>query len=395
MAAESKYRGLRVVSVTGSESNSSTAYSLLSNILDQVMNFNKKKEISSGKEETSPSPLSSFKESTEQSVTPATPSTPLSPLSPLSPNLNDYINRARRSFPDRFSGADLDKLVNPKTHRFKEWIAELMVPPPIEKPTSTLTSSVANLSSTSTTGVSVSARDNARMNLSIIHGYPVMDLVHVVKEVFQEEIDSNWMTASSRPTLTPRMHQLLLKTLIMRALQAAFAEGVVLIVDNLQWCDLPSAIALTDFISSADYGFGVLCYRSTIATRENEIQVFSTLRRVCYCIPLPPLKGIEVSELVYHIVSAQHHSAVTKEKISRILIRTQGNPGLIEILVIAFRDELNRGLNPNIEDIRTPVRFTVYNFAMFSYHHNHNTALHTCHQRTYAMPQHLVPSCQT
>ena len=395
MAAESKYRGLRVVSVTGSESNSSTAYSLLSNILDQVMNFNRKKEISSGKEETSPSPLSSFKESTEQSVTPATPSTPLSPLSPLSPNLNDYINRARRSFPDRFSGADLDKLVNPKTHRFKEWIAELMVPPPIEKPTSTLTSSVANLSSTSTTGVSVSARGNARMNLSVIHGYPVMDLVHVVKEIFQEEIDSNWMTASSRPTLTPRMHQLLLKTLIMRALQAAFAEGVVLIVDNLQWCDLPSAIALTDFISSADYGFGVLCYRSTIATRENEIQVFSTLRRVCYCIPLPPLKGIEVSELVYHIVSAQHHSAVTKEKISRILIRTQGNPGLIEILVIAFRDELNRGLNPNIEDIRTPVRFTVYNFAMFSYHHNHNTALHTCHQRTYAAPQHLVPSFQT
>ena len=342
--------------MTGLESTSTTSYSLLSNILDQVMNFNKKKEITSSKDETSPSPVTSVKDSTDQSVT--------SPPTPLSPNLNDYINRARRSFPDRFSGADLDKLVNPKTHRFKEWIAELMVLPPTEKTTSTSTStSNSNL----TSSVAVSPRENARNNLSVIHGYPVTDLVHLVKEIFQEEIDSSWMVVSSKPTFTPRMHQLLLKTLIMRALQAAFAEGVILIVDNLQWCDLPSAIALTDFISSADHGFGVLCYRSTIATRENEIQVFSTLRRVCYCIPLPPLKDIEVSELVYHIVSAQHHSAVTKEKISRILIRTQGNPGLIEILVIAFRDELNRGLNPNIEDIRTPVsiKYVLYCIVLY------------------------------
>ena len=162
----------------------------------------------------------------------------------------------------------------------------------------------------------------------------------------------------------------------MRVLQAAFVEGVILIVDNLQWCDLHSATALTDFISSADYGFGVLCYRITPATREDENHVFSTLRRVCYCIPLPPLKDIEVSELVYHIVSIQHHSAVTKEKISRILIRTQGNPGLVEILVTAFRDELDRGLNPNIEDIRTPVRSPLFLWTYFNFNFNLKCIMH-------------------
>lgn len=254
------------------------------------------------------------------------------PTRPASPQGNNsgVASLQRLNAFSRFSEEDLDQLSNKsKSSRFKDWIKSLL----------------AKEIECSSEG------EKADSKLEVIHGHHVMDIVHLIGELFREDIQSS----PNRLLVTPRMHQLLLKTLITRALCEAFAGGSILIVDNLQWCDLPSANALLDFISTAEAGFGVFCYRSTPTSRTEENLAFSTLRGACYCIPLQPLTDSEVSELVYHIIGSQHRSEVTKEKLSRILGRTHGIPGLVEILVTALRDELDRGLNPNIEDIRTPV----------------------------------------
>ena len=223
---------------------------------------------------------------------------------------------------------DIHKSTSSKTSRFRDFVSELLMK--------------------HDDGDVVS--DDTQNSMSLIHGYPVLDLVYLIGDVFREEVEI------TSPTVTPRMHQLLLKALITRCLQVAFQDDLtVLVADNMQWCDIPSAAALVDLIGCIDSGFGVLCYRSTIISRESENKVFSTLRGMCYSVPLPPLKSPDITELVRHIVGSEHQSAVTKEMITRILARTQGNPGLIEVLVTAFRAEADKGLNPNIEDIRTPV----------------------------------------
>ena len=327
VAAESKYRGLNVVVVSGSESFSNTPYWLLSIIFDQVMCKHKRSE----KEESDQGNLPDLPPISSPTLTDGEIYT--RPASPLLSANSSVPSMHRLNALNRFSGEDLEHLSNnSKTARFKEWIKSLL----------------AKEIEYTLEGEEVDSK------LAVIHGHHVMDIVHLIGELFREDIPVQGST--NRLLVTPRMHQLLLKSLITRALCEAFAGGTVLIVDNLQWCDLPSANALLDFISTAEAGFGVFCYRSSPTSRIDENAAFSNLRGACYCIPLQPLTDSEVSELVYHIIGSQHQSEVTKEKLSRILGRTHGIPGLVEILVTALRDELDRGLNPNIEDIRTPVR---------------------------------------
>jgi hypothetical protein len=314
-----------VVVVSGSESFSNTAYWLLSIIFDQVMCKHKRCE----KEESDQGNLPDQPPGSSPTMTDGESYT--RPASPMLGVASSVPSMQRLNALNRFSGEDLEQLSNnSKSARFKEWIKSLLAK-------------------------EVEYRlegEETESNLAIIHGHQVMDIVHLIGELFREDVQGS----PNKLFVTPRMHQLLLKTLITRALCEAFAGGSILIVDNLQWCDLPSANALLDFISSAQAGFGVFCYRSSPTSRIEENQAFSTLRGACYCIPLQPLTDSEVSELVYHIIGSQHQSEVTKEKLSRILSRTHGIPGLVEMLVTALRDELDQGLDPNIEDIRTPVR---------------------------------------
>ena len=330
---ESKKRNLRVIAVTGSESSSNTDYWLLSNIIDQVMTLHEK---SKRKITEAEKPIFKKKISSSSMMSlPATDigSSPTSSVSsPCSKNKFSpdytYGSCSRRDPFSCISPEDLQKSMSSKTSRFRDFVGELMMK--------------------HDDGEDVSEKNQNSM--SVIHGYPVMDLVYLIGDVFREEIEI------TSPTVTPRMHQLLLKALITRCLQVAFQEYLtVLIADNMQWCDVPSAAALVDLIGCVESGFGVLCYRSTLISRESENKVFSTLRGMCYSVPLPPLKGPDAAELVRHVVGSEHQSAVTKEMITRILARTQGNPGLIEVLVTAFKGDADKGLNPNIEDIRTPV----------------------------------------
>lgn len=327
MAAEAKDRGLNVVVVSGSESSSGTAYCLLSIIFDQVMCRYKRSEREESDHGNMPehTPIGS-PTLTDGEIYTRSPSP-----SQASSGANAPTNAQSLSAFNRFSADDLGKLsANLKTNRFRDWIKYLL-----------LKESEFKLEG-----------EETESKLAVIHGHHVLDIVHLVGELFREDVQA----PHSRFLVTPRMHQLLLRTLITRALCEAFSGGSILIVDNLQWCDLPSANALLDFMSSTDAGFGVFCYRSSPTSRVGENKVFSTLRGACYCTPLQPLTDSEVSELVYHIIGTQHQSEVSKEQLSRILSRTHGIPGLVEILVTALRDELDRGLNPNIEDIRIPVR---------------------------------------
>ena len=333
MTFESKKRNLRVISVTGSESSSNTDYWLLSNIIDQVMTMHErsKRKISEVEKPIFKKKISSF----SMTSLPATDigSSPTSSVSsPSSSNIfsPDFgRNSIRRdTLSSCTSPDDLQRSTGSKTSRFRDFVSDLLLKHNDE----------------------VVESDNISNSMSVIHGYPVMDLLYLIGDVFREGIES------PSPSVTPRMHQLLLKALITRCLQIAFQDDLtVLVADNMQWCDIPSAAALVDLIGCVDSGFGVLCYRSTIISRESENRVFSTLRGMCYSVPLPPLKSPDVAELVRYVVGSEHQSAVTKEMITRILARTQGNPELIEVLVTAFRGEADKGLNPNIEDIRTPV----------------------------------------
>jgi predicted ATPase len=329
---ESKKRNLRVISVTGSESSSNTDYWLLSNIIDQVMTMHErsKRKISEVEKPIFKKKMSNF----SMMSLPAT-DIGSSPTSSVSSPSSKYTfspdfgrNSMRRDTLSCTSPDDLQRSTGSKTSRFRDFVSDLLLKQNDE----------------------VVEADNTTNSMSVIHGFPVMDLLYLIGDVFREGIES------SSPSVTPRMHQLLLKALITRCLQIAFQDDLtVLVADNMQWCDIPSAAALVDLIGCVDSGFGVLCYRSTLISRESEKKVFSTLRGMCYSVPLPPLKSPDVAELVRHIVGSEHQSAVTKEMITRILARTQGNPGLIEVLVTAFRGEADKGLNPNIEDIRTPV----------------------------------------
>jgi predicted ATPase len=58
--------------------------------------------------------------------------------------------------------------------------------------------------------------------------------------------------------LNKRKKQLLLKTLIVRVLKHALGNReTILIIDNLQWCDVSSANALSDFMGSSDIGMDI------------------------------------------------------------------------------------------------------------------------------------------
>jgi hypothetical protein len=61
-----------------------------------------------------------------------------------------------------------------------------------------------------------------------------------------------------------------------------------------------------------------------------------------------------VSKLVLSIMGSHHKSVLTMDFLLSIYIRTQGNPGDVESLILAFKEDINQGLRPSIEVIRTP-----------------------------------------
>ena len=367
LAKEAIESGIDVVFVTGSESSSNIEHWLISNILDQFMsnhefNIKKLKEKAELERESSsdnsscPSPLESRATwSLRKSAF-----TTFEPL-PVQESLSYLRSRS-------------------KTVRFRDWLMHLSSiggtgspsltsssatstasPSPRSPPSPAVTS--VSESRPQSVGSGISANTNFG-ELKMIHGYRTLDLVHLVQDIFHDscsltEGTSVSSTPASAPALLhfdPRVKDLLLKALIVRTLRAALElSRTVLEVDNLQWCDEQSTQILIDLITSSDSGFGIFCYRKTPNSMETEQKTFVTLRGISQCITLSSLRSTEVSELAYGIMGQPSRSCLNRERLSRIITRTQGIPGLVESLVTALKDETDRGLNPNIEDIRIPV----------------------------------------
>ena len=347
--------------MTGSESSSNIEHWLISNILDQFMgnhefNIKKSKEKEESEREASsdnsscPSPLESR---TIWSLRKSAFTT----FEPLPRHESPTYLRSRS-----------------KTVRFRDWVIYLLSIGETSSPSLTSSSSSSSASpsprspaSPAVTSVSASRPQSVGSDrhlssnmgeLKMIHGYRTLDLVHLVQDIFHDGSSLTEGSSTPPPPLTfdPRVRDLLLRALIVRTLRAALElDRTLLVVDNLQWCDEQSTHVLIDLITSSDSGFGIFCYRNTPNSMEAVQKTFATLRGISQCISLPSLRSTEVSELAYGIMGPSYRSSLNRERLSRIITRTQGIPGLVESLVTALKDETDRGLNPNIEDIRIPV----------------------------------------
>ena len=326
-----------MVVATGSESNFGTPYRLLANMLDQFISGHERRERALKEQLAKSNEIQEDSDSDDGSSPP-----------PLL-FLQAAFKEKKAAFNAYDQPLEFPSAKN-KTERFREWVKELL-------PTNLEGARVVPVEGQEDTEVEDNDQaESAWKDLEVIHGYPVLDLVHLVGEVFCDA-DYDAFMATDCLKVNRRMQDLLLRTLLIRTLKAACERHpTVILVDNLQWSDEQSALALHEFIASSDKGFGICCYRSTEASREVENHVFSSIRNACYRVDLPPLKVTEVAELAFHVIGSSHRSILTKEKLSRILTRTQGVPGLVESLVSTLRDELERGSNPNIDDIRIPVR---------------------------------------
>ena len=328
---------------TGSESLTSTAYGLLSSILDQfICSYENRLKIAQDAIDQKLSPKSVGDE------------TPKSTVVSLR-NSWSHKNTAFNTFdtPSEFQSS------RNKCERFINWVNALLV------------------------ATSVDLNGNIKANdLEFIDEYPIQDLFHLISKVYPDIIPELPSPRSTVPDLTPppppltpanfhtplKSQDELLRSLLVRTIRAAAElQRTVIIVDNLQWCDELSALALIDLIKSSESGFGIFCHRNTVNSIITESSLFksiSAIRDGSQFMYLPPLNIAEVSELAYHIMGASYHSALSRAKLSRIRTRTQGIPGLIESLVSALRDEAERGHHPNIEDIRIPVKFYFFIFFL-------------------------------
>ena len=183
---------------------------------------------------------------------------------------------------------------------------------------------------------------------AMVHGYPVMEIVDLIGEVFHEVIPT---PNPALETLPKKQKQLLLKTFLVRTLKVAFQERQrILLIDNLCRSDIASATVLNDFIGSAESAFGVMTYRGDAQKHE----IFRGIRGNSYSTVLPPLKQRHSAELVAAILGPLYRAVLSKEMMTRVYQRTNGNPSLIEALTLAFLPDLEKGTVPSIEDIRTP-----------------------------------------
>ena len=385
IAKEAVKSGTHVVLVTGSESLCNIDYWLLSNILDQFMSIHEW-EIKESRE----------KEELERECESDHSSCP----SPLISRSMWSLKSAAFNIFEPLLPEDLPH-TRSKTERFRDWVIFLLSansPSPSLDHSSPVCRTTAATPSPSpapylapeSRSGSMSGSLDMRKNIDfrVIHGYQTLDLVHLMEELFHDNVPITEETPSPlspSPSVAPlvfnpRVKDLLLKTLTVRTLRAALElNRTVLVVDNLQWCDERSAQVLLDLVKSSDTGFGIFCYRNTASSIETEQKTFATLRSISQRISLPSLRSTEVSELAYLIMGASYRSCLNRERLSRILTRTQGIPGLVESLVTALRDETDRGLNPNIEDIRIPVRTHgdfVLHISLIHYH-LHNLCLHS------------------
>ena len=181
---------------------------------------------------------------------------------------------------------------------------------------------------------------------SMVHGYFVMEIVDLIGEVFQEVIPNPALDAINK-----KQKQLLLKTLLVRTLKVAFADRRrILLVENLCRSDIASATVINDFIGSAENAFGLMTYRGDSQKHE----IFRGIRGNSYSIVLPPLKQRHSAELVAVLLGPLYRAVLSKEMLTRIYLRTNGNPSLIEALTLALLPEIEKGTIPSIEDVRTP-----------------------------------------
>ena len=183
---------------------------------------------------------------------------------------------------------------------------------------------------------------------AMVHGYPVMDIVDLIGEVFHEVIPH---PNPALETINKKQKQLLLKTFLVRTLKVAFqGRHRILLVENLCRSDIGSATVINDFIGSAESAFGVMTYRGDALKHE----IFRGIRVNSYSTVLPPLKQRHSAELVAAILGPLYRAVLSKEMLTRIYLRTNGNPSLIEALTLALLPEIEKGTIPSIEDVRTP-----------------------------------------
>ena len=122
--------------------------------------------------------------------------------------------------------------------------------------------------------------------------------------------------------------------MLVRALKVIFNNRQrMLVLEGLSNADALSAAVISDFIGSAETAFGVLTYRGQpLESRDQEREVFSSIRGNCYVVSLPPLRMRQTAELAAGVLGT-YRSFLTKDAISRIQRRTNGNPGLVHTLV--------------------------------------------------------------
>ena len=187
---------------------------------------------------------------------------------------------------------------------------------------------------------------------TMIHGYPVMDIADLIATVFREIV----------PTVNPtiekmknKQKQLLVKTLLVRVLKVTFADRRrIFLLENLCKADIASATVISDFIGSSEIAFGIITYRGLSPESQNlEHEAFRGIRSCSYVVALPNLKERHAAELASAILGPQYRAFLTKEAVARMYARTQGNPGLLEALTLAILAELENGVTPTIENVRT------------------------------------------
>ena len=210
-----------------------------------------------------------------------------------------------------------------RSRRFKEWAAEHLA---------------------------YTASPRGNLLRTMIHGYPITDIVDLIGGVFHEVIPN---ASSAIETISKKQKDLLLKTMLVRVLKVAFAHRHrIFLLENLCKADIASAAVISDFMGSSEVAFGIITFRRDSV--EYESGVIRGIRSNAYVVSLAPLKARQAVELVANILGPLFRSFLSKENIARIYSRTQGNPGLLEALANALLSELENGRMPTIDNLRTP-----------------------------------------